>query len=237
MMRMSLSLWMILVGFALSARAEDIKFYEDELPADAVEALVDRPEAVIEPNVSFKNRFKLDLGVGYLMDEPFWENSNINLRGFYNFTETRAFGFSYHSFVPGKSTYAKELEQSSSKLDFSRAPALKSAYFGYFQMRPFYGKISFSKAATFNTGLYMMLGLGMVQYGAKSNFAFHAGGGQEFFVSRKFGFGVDLAIQGHMAPDPSSVPIRENDPLPQESDFKTSLRFRTSLSVYGLYIF
>ncbi len=233
--------WMLAIwicGWHLTAHAQDIQFLEDELPSESVEALVDRQEAVVQPNVTFGNRLKLDLGVGFLMDEPFWQNQNINAGLFYNFTETRAIGFSYHAYGQGKSSYAQQLEDTTAKLDFGRAPALKSAYFGYFQMRPFYGKISFSKAATFNTSLYIMLGAGMVQYGTKSNPAFHAGGGQEFFVNNRFGFGVDLSVQGHMAPDATSAPLRSASvPAPSEGDFKTTLRFRTHLSTHVLVLF
>ncbi len=227
---LSLTIWS-------TARAQDIQFQDDELPTEAVEALVDRQEAVIQPNVVFANRLKLDLGVGFLMDEPFWENQNLTARVFYNFTETRAFGFSYQMYNRGKSSYAKQLEETSANLEFERAPALKSSYFGYFQMKPFYGKISFSKAATFNTSLYIMLGAGMVQYGTKSNPGFVAGGGQEFFVNNRFGFGVDLSLQGHMAPDATSAPLRASQPVPTEGDFKTTLRLRTHLSTHVLVLF
>ena len=96
-----------LVIACISARAQINEIPLEELPSESVIPIFDSPKAVINRLVTFQKKIELNSGIGFLLDEPFYQNSFGNFAALYNLDETHGFGLRYMMFMTGVSDNGK----------------------------------------------------------------------------------------------------------------------------------
>src|SRR5436305_2096462 len=93
----------------LQARAEDvIKYPTEELPSEVVLPNLSRPEAVIHPTVEFSKRMEVDLTLGSLLDDPYFDGTHFTGRAFYFIDPFWAVGMDVRNWIRKTSSYSEQ---------------------------------------------------------------------------------------------------------------------------------
>lgn len=233
----------ILSTLFVSVSQADIQFPEDELPSESVIPILDSPKAVINRTVTYTGRWEPKLSYGFLLDEPFYQNSFLSLAVGYSWTEFSGVSLRYLKWGSGLSDYAKQMEGTATALKFGRAPGPDMGYSLSYDYRFFYGKVSFSKRSIIPTVLGSTFEGGMIKYGSKNLPFFGAGLINSYFFSdpgAKSHWGVNIGVRLYLrsAVDPLSANLSSTSgPVPSEGDFATKTRFSTSLDLGAQYLF
>jgi outer membrane beta-barrel protein len=220
---------------------EVVELPQEELARESVLPVFDKTIAVKNRNIVTQGRFDADIFYGMALTEPISDVSKFGLGVYYNFNEDHALGVMYEKNSTGLSSYANQLN-SQYQLDFNRAPKPDSTMMLDYNLKMFYGKMSLTKSAVFNTMLYASASGGIVKYQNKSYPAGAIGVGQKFFFTNRLALKIDLRLYAHQAPSPflSNPPtdgVNTNLPAPQYSEFQDRMTYTTNLDVGLSYLF
>jgi hypothetical protein len=234
---LSLAVMMTLL-LGSGARAQEVMFSEEELPAEAVTPRLDTPKAVLSRKLSFEKRFQADLAGGYLLDEAFYNNQFVGVQGTYSWNEMSSAGLRYITFGSGLSDYSKQFETSvANPPKFNGNVGPKNGFIGFYERRMMYGKVSVSKHHVIPALLTWSLEGGMIKYGSTRQLPLlGASISNRYFLTQHFG--VSLGIHGYFRQlvDPLSADLRTT-PAPAEGDFSTTTKFSTALDLSISYLF
>lgn len=226
--------------------ADPIDVPVEELAQESVYPVFDKPTSVKSRNVVTEG--KVDFGVfyGLALTEPIYSVNKFGLNINYHLSEDNSLGILYSKNSTGLSTYAKALEEQYS-LDFTRAPYPTDTLMLDWNIKAFYGKMSFTKQGVINTTLYGSLASGMVKYIHKSYPAIAVGLGTRFYFTNSFSLKADLRLYAHQAPipfmtdtDPSSntnASLKKGDRVPEYSAFDERITYTTNLDVGFNFLF
>lgn len=222
-----------------AAGAETIEFPEDELAAESVLPVFDRPEAVKNRNVLTANRIELGALGGYSLTEPFFNPLSVGATGTYHINETSGLNLFYDYYLQGISSYAKQLNpipKTNNNMNLQYAPAPKSLFLASYQYTAYYGKISVAKDYVMNLGLYGLAGVGAITVGDVTKPAASVGLGQKFYLSKDFALRFDLRLLGYKGPDVLSYRLVSANEIQPASKFEEKLNYQTLLSFGAVYL-
>lgn len=236
---------LLALTFSIQAFAQkqtvEIEIPDDELPSERVFPKLDSPAAVLSRKLTFSRKIEVRLNVGWLLDDPFFQNQYFGIMGAYHLNETHGLGFKYKSWGSGISSYSKQLGQNPNNVEYSKAPGPKTSMSGVYEYNAFYGKVSFSQNKVYQFVLAGELEAGLMKYGSKSLPLFGIGGAQKFFFTKHFGAAIDLRLLYHQFLDPNSVVLRPGqpnyNPNPKESDFAEKFQISNELNLSVMYLF
>ena len=223
---------------ASTAGAVEVSFPEEELPSEVVTPILDSRDAVRSRLVAMTGRFDVSLLTGWILDEPFYNNQYLSVSSVYHFNEGWGLGFEYLKFTSGPSSYGDQFKGSTQKLDFSRAPQVKSVMGLMLQKYFLYGKISWSKDTVTPIAAYFAADLTMADYGTKNLPWFSLGAGQKIFFGRNWGAEISLKAMVRQQINPLSQELSLNStPAPNTSTFTTKTKIGEDLQIKGFYYF
>ncbi len=218
---------------ASQARADEVVVLaDDELPNESVTPILDSPYAVQEKSLKFTKRWQAQLGTGWLMDEPFYQNMFGDVRMLYHWSESSGLGLRYMNFPKGVSTYGQQF--TSLNFDYGHGP--ETGYGFIYENRFIYGKFSFSKATVLPITIQTSWELGMIQYGSKSLPYGGVGVGNSVFFNTKWGLSLTVKFLARQAFDSLSQSLRTRATPPQDSDFTIKNSFSTGLDLGLIYL-
>lgn len=237
------SAFLVLLGLISShtAVASD-PFYvpKDELMQEVVLPRFDRRESVKRPNVIFKDRIELGVFGGSNFTEPIYNPLKFGLELGYHWADIHSAHLSINNWMSGfNSQYVPGISaQGAPRYDFSRVPTPQMSYWGYYNLKAYYGKISLSKKDTMNLSLYTQYGAGITQFTHKSYPGVSVGVGQKFYLSNNLGFKAEVRLQYQGQPNPFLGNNRLNGPTrPSPSEFADIMRFGTIFELGVLWMF
>ena len=201
--------YLTLSSYAYSAT---IQFPKNELPSEYALPYFEKTRAVLNRNVTLKNRFIFHLAYARTLDEPlFTKNSFLGSIAFY-WNESHGIGLSGIFFPIGASREVRIRVGEEGGENFyypGFAPRPYAGGFINYQFAPLYGKLSISKTLAFNFSFYSFIGGGVLalqQYGDGRPLlmmpASHFGLGQKFYFNRWLALdaGVDFLIYKGLNP-------------------------------------
>src|SRR5437763_1396173 len=98
------SIWILMVLLiGLNAYAEDIEVPEEELARETTLPVFSKRRIVLNRNVITTERFEFGLGVGWQLNEPYYNPMLLGIQGTYNFTDVSAVNVQYMTFGSGLS--------------------------------------------------------------------------------------------------------------------------------------
>lgn len=221
-----------------------IKFKDDELARETVLPVFEKAPMVKNRRVSSSGRFELGGGVGFSLDEPFYNPQNFNATVGYYFSENHGFVFSpvfLSTSLSDKGTALKKGEGlSGDKFDPSLAPSLTSIYFLDYQLNAFYGKISLTKQSVVNLSLFFLMGLNIPVYEDSNQYGFDFGFGQKYYFSQSTGLRFDLRFlvyKGLSLPSDADELNPDTNPTPRSSDqFDKTWIFQSMLNLQFVFM-
>ncbi len=197
------TIMLILSLFLVSqVHAVTIEFPEDELAQESVLPVFDNAVAVKSRTVPTAGKVELGLGLGTIMNEPFFNSSRFGGHLAYHFTETHGVFLQGQMYADGlgsngKTLAQKDLVDNPNRELFIRmehAPQPKYHLLANYQITPYYGKISVFKDFVMNLSLYGLVGVGTIAIGDTMAPALNLGIGQKFYFGKRWGFRVDLGL-------------------------------------------
>lgn len=248
MTRFLLFAFLLMIALLVSPRpafaaTQVIEFPKEELAAESVLPVFDRPEATKSRLVTTAKRIELGLTGTYAMTEAFYNPLAIGGMLTYHFDETHGINLFASMNMKGISNYADQLNpirdqngNATSYANLQYAPAPKYVALANYQFTAFYGKISLTKESVMNLHLYGLAGLGMVGIGDSSNVAGSIGIGQKFYFGRSFALRFDMRALAYSGPDPISRNLSLVTSEQPASSFDSKLQLQTLLSVSGVYL-
>ena len=215
---------------------------EDELAQESVYPVFDHPQSVRNRNVQTEGRIDAGLFGALALTEPIYNTSKLGLALNYHLSELHSLGFFFTQNSTGLSKDGEALKDQN--LDFNRAPKPQNTFLLDYNYKPFYGKLSLTKSAVFNTTIYGSLAAGAIKYEHKSYPAIALGVGERFYFNRSLSLKVDLRVFAHQAP----IPFKANalkygynggqtDPIPSFDSFDERLALTTNLEIGLNYLF
>ena len=209
-----------------------IRFPDQELAAEYAFPVFEKTRAVLNRNVTLKNRVEVKLSTGLRIDEPIYHFfSFLGSLSFY-WSESSGIGISSIFFMPGLSNQGEKLRSQGVEqtykmvrnpdgstdlesvrdvgfyFDVGLAPVPLFASFLDYQFNPLYGKVSITKKLVFNFALYSFVGLGGIafQFGEDHplmlNPAAHFGFGQRLYFGRYISLEGGLDFLIYQGPNP-----------------------------------
>ncbi|MBC7464833.1 MAG: outer membrane beta-barrel domain-containing protein [Bdellovibrio sp.] len=227
------------VIFGLTAKAEEIKFNDDVLPTESVMPKLDSVDAVRNRLLSHKGRFEIGLDYLWAIDELFFNTSLYGFQAYYHLSNDIGLGFKYYQYGSGTNDYGKQFEQATAgnAMKFDRAPAPKSIAALSLLNRIMYGKISVTKETILPFIVNIEYDLGLNKYGDKTMLYSAVGLSHKIYFQKNIGVGLTYHLQVHEVPNPVSVSIKENSPVPAESDFTKKVQISQSIALGLSYLF
>ena len=228
---------LIIMCFSVASAAVDISFPQEELPNESFPPKLDSPQAVITRIVSFENRFEPQISYGFLLDEPFYQNSYLAAGLSYSWTELDSATLRFLSWGKGLTDYANQFSKTAANLQFGRASGPESGVTLAYNNRILYGKISFSKGIVRPATLAVVYEAGMIKYGSKTLPLIGVGVLNAVYLTKNLSFDIGLTLFYRMYLDPLSADLRSASPVPTESSFGSKSRISTSLDFGLKYLF
>lgn len=222
----------LLISMLETAHAETIALTDDELPNESVVPTLDSPLAVKNRTLSFSKRWSGQAGTGWLLDEPFYQNLYFEGRLGYHWNETSGIAFKFMSWSKGVSTYGQQF----TSLNFNYAHGPESGFGASYENRFIYGKVSFAKDLVLPVSMSSTYDLGMIQYGSKSLPYAGVGLGNSIYVNQSLGLTLGVKFLIRQAFDPLSQSLRTQATPPTDGDFKSVIRYSTSLDLGLIYL-
>jgi hypothetical protein len=217
--------------------SQTMQFSEEELPREAVMPRLDTPKAVLSRKLSYEGRWQADLAAGWLLDEAFYNNQYMAVKGSYSWDEASGVGLKYLMFGSGLSNYGQQFEGiSTTPPNFGRSKGPQNGWLAFYERRMMYGKLSVSKWKIIPSFLTWDAEAGMLKYGTRQLPMIGAGLSNRFFLTQKFAAGLGIHAYLRQMVDPLSADLR-NSPAPAEDDFKTTSKFSMTLDLGISYLF
>lgn len=230
------------IFFSCGSYAQDVFFPEDEIPSESVIPLLDSPKATLNRTVEFTKKWESKLTYGFLLDEPFYQNSFLSLLIGYSWSESSGLSLGFMKWGQGLSDYSKQFEGTANNLKFDRARGPDLGYYLSYDYRFFYGKVSFSRTTVIPTIMSANLDGGMIRYGSRQLPFFGGGISNSWYfttVRNKPHWGLNLSVKiyARNAMDPLSKDLKGASAAPSESEFGTVTRISTLLNLGAQYLF
>jgi outer membrane beta-barrel protein len=217
---------------------------EDELMREVVLPRFDKRETVKRSNVTFDKRFEVGIFGGSNFTEPVYNPYKFGLELGYHWSDVHSVHFSLNNWMSGfNNQYVPSISaqggSGNAKYDFDRVPVPRMSYWGYYNLKAYYGKISFSKKDTMNLSLYTQYGAGITQFSHKAYPGLAVGVGQKFYLNNNLGFKAEIRLQYQGQPNPflGGNQLKGNQPKPDFSAFSDIMRFGTIFEVGALWMF
>lgn len=220
---------------------------ENELNREIVLPRLDTFEVVKNQNVKFTKKLELGLNVGANFTEPIYNPIRMGFDLGYHWEEAQSVHLSFLNHVSGfNNQYVPGIQDkgndagSVGDYDFTRAPALKNSFWGYYNLKAYYGKVSLTKRSTMNLSLYTQYGVGFAQFTHKMYPGLSIGIGQKFFFTPNLGFKAELRLQyqGQANPFLGEGQLKNDRfPVPAASNFQDVYRFGTVFESGLVWIF
>ncbi len=235
-----------MVGFLLCsslpliAFANTIEVPEDELTRESVLPVFEKSDVVLNRSVTLGRKFELGAGLGFALNEPFYNPMNFQALGTYYFSDLHGVHVVGSFFMDGLSSYGEQLKRGeglggpANGFDPSKAPSPKYMVLGNYQLNVFYGKISLSKQTVMNLTLFGVAGVGVFNFEDVNAVAFNFGFGQNFYISKNFALRMDFRGLIFDGPDPTSKSLRPVD-NPSSGSFKKRLYFNTQAALSAVF--
>lgn len=218
-------------------RAEEaVEVPMDELAKESVYPVFDHPQSVKNRNVQTQNRIDAGVFGGFALTEPIYSTTKMGFAINYHLNELHSVGFLFSQNSNGLSKDGEELKNLN--LDFNRAPKPQNTFLLDYNFKPYYGKLSISKSAVYNTTIYGSAAVGAVKYEHKSYPAVAFGLGERFYFTNKLSLKVDFRLFIHNAPIPFKAgALKNTDPIPAFSSFDERMTYTNNLEVGLNYLF
>ncbi len=215
------------------------QFADQELSKEAVMPRLDTPAAVINRKLNYIKRFELNAGMGWLLDEAFYNNQYLQFQGTFALNEPSSIGARLLMFGSGLSDYGKQFESSVSSQppEFSRAHGPETGIMAFYERRAMYGKMSITKRTVKVSYVGWDIYAGMMKYGSRQLPLFGASLLNRYFVSDHFSVNLNVRAGLRQAVDPLSASLRTTTNKPAESDFSTTSKFSMMMDLGLSYLF
>lgn len=208
-----------------------------QLPNESVVPVLDSPNAVRNRFLQFKNRFEASLNLGWMLDEPFFNNSFTGLELSYHLNEVSGVGMKFGTFGSGLSSYSKTFKDFSDTR-YDLAPAPENLLGFTYNHRFLYGKISLSQDKVLPTVVEGKAELSSVKQGGQSMIRVAVGVVNKFYINKNTGLGLGYHFLIHESLNPNSVDLTPTPtPTPEDSDFSKRTEFSHSLDLNLSYLF
>lgn len=203
--------------------AQKIIFPEDELPAEVVLPVLDRPDAVVNPIVTFDQKIEWGAQIGYTLDDPYFDGMEFSGQGFYHMTPHWALGGDFRFWQRKLSSYSAQFKNKKAESDFTYAPSLKTSMQIQAQYLPYYGKVSFGKGAVLPHTFFVVMGGGLLGYEKMGKMypVVSVGFGQNFYFTPKIALKYQFDFWLHQSPDQVWTFGSSPTTPPTESSFAT----------------
>ena len=122
--------------------SEVVELPKEELAQESVLPVFDNPTSVKNRAVVTQGHVEFGGYYGTALTEPIANVSKLGATLYYHTSEDHAFGVTYSKNFAGQSSYANQLN-SKYNLDFSRSPAPDYTLMADYNIKMFYGKMSF----------------------------------------------------------------------------------------------
>lgn len=221
--------------WAGAAQAADlIRFPEEELAKETVLPKFDRPEVLLNRNVVTADKLEFALYYGMNFTEPIFNQAKFGGNVGYHWSEESALALNFASWMSGLNRQYTDSLSTTYGLDFGRAPRPEYSVWLNYELKAYYGKISFTKQSVVNTSLYPLAGVGFTKHPHKFYPGVNFGIGTKFYFNPSWALRADFKIQYQQAPSPflegrmvSRVSSGSPDPVPQASEFIDKWGFGT----------
>lgn len=235
---------LVLWGIINAAEAApDLELPQEELAKETVLPLFDRVEMVRARKVKTAGKWEFAGNFSWMMSEPIFDTYRLGISAYKHTNEETAWGAQFYSYSAGRSEYSKQLYHSFG-LDFRRAPKPEYGFFGDYNKKLFYGKMSISKNTTMNTHLLGLFSFGMTKWENKMYPGLTAGAGYKFYFSPTFSLRTDLRLFIHQAP----VPFKKGavtdgsagstaTAVPNKNSFKDRIHYTNLLDISLNWLF
>jgi len=221
---------------------ETVLIPEYELMKEVVLPKFEKREDVKRKNVNFDNRIEVGVFGGSNFREPIYNPFKLGLELGYHWSDIHSVHLSLNNWMSGfNNQYVPGIsrEGGDPPYDFSRVPVPQMSYWGYYNLKAYYGKISLSKKDTMNLSLYTQYGAGVTQFSNKMYPGVAVGVGQKFYFNNNFGFKAELRLQYQGQPNPflGGGQLKGDQPRPSPSAFSDIMRFGTIFELGVLWMF
>jgi len=237
-MKYSHKFYVFLSLFVTVSAFADVDVPLDELAQESVYPVFDHPQSVKNRNIQTEDRIDVGFFGALALTEPIYNTTKFGLALNYHLTEIHSLGLLLTQNATGLSKDGEALNESPNNLDFNRAPKPQNTLLVDYNYKPFYGKLSLTKSAVFNTTIYGSLAAGVVKYEHKTYPTLAVGVGERFYFNKALSFKIDLRVFAHQAPIPFKAnALRPNNPIPSFDSFDERLTFTTNLEAGLNYLF
>lgn len=206
---------------------------EEELAKESVLPRFERGEAVKNRAIVTEGKFEFGAYGGWNFTEAIYNQAKVGFNLGYHASETHGFVLNFSYWMPGRNSQYTDLLRQQSNLDFGRTPDLQFAIWGNWELKAYYGKISWTKRGVMNLHLYPILGVGIAKYVHKPYPGLNFGFGQKFYFSKAFALRMDFKLQYQQGPNPflGNGHLVATNPIPDPGLFGDKWTLGTILDV------
>lgn len=184
---------------------------------------VDSSQAVLNPNIKFRKKIRLDLESGVLGDELI-ANANYTLvRLAYYAQDDLSYGIGFRARTGGLTQESQDLQTKNPQLDFSRAPKATTAGFFSLGYNLYYGKLGISGSRSINTATQVNADAGLQTYSASQRPLVQIGVSQLFFMGSRVALGLNLGLSVAEVTDATSTSLNSSLPVPTNDQFSSKI--------------
>lgn len=228
------------LSWSHQAYAETITFPDEELAAESVLPVFDKPDSVKNRNINLSRRIEIGILGGMSLLEPFYNPLNFGLTANYHFSEEHSVNITGLSYMQGLSNNAQGLNpipRTSTNANLQYAPAPKYLLMADYQYNGFYGKMSVTKDFVMNLSLYGMAGLGVLGVGDAVKPTVDLGLGEKLYFSPSFALSVDFRFVVYQGPDVLSRNLSKVTSEQPASTFGEKTNYSSLISLGAVYLF
>lgn len=225
-------IWILFLVISVKAMAVTaVQFPEDELPSEVVMPSGLAATMIYNPTVKFAKKIQASIGAGAILDDPYFDGSNIKFGSRYFLSQYWALGLDFHSVVKKTSTYAEQF-RGQRNLNFEQAPNLSQIVMIDSRWQPYYGKMSVSQDLILNQTFFVEGGLGLLRYqnSAGNFYGLQMGFGQNFFWTDSWSFDYSLHFMLHSAPNILSQDLSKTVTGDYSSKYQSHFLFNFGVS-------
>ena len=208
------------------------------LTQETVLPIVDFPTTIINKNIQPEKKFDISVDIVTKTDDLFYENTAVAFKLGYYLNDDNAFGVSFLSSSKSFNKYAETFQNSSAKLDFTRAPIPQSMLSVYFNQVYFYGKLSFSNDVVLNQIWLGRYSVGMTHYDMGENLPFGSASLSVQTYFNKYSYAeLGYGLSVNQVYNPVSQNIRSAAQTVSKQDFSKEIQFSQVLNLGMGFIF
>lgn len=220
------------------AKEEVLEFPTDEVAQETVLPKFDTPYVVKNRAVTTEKKIEFAPYVGWNFTEPIFNQSKLGANIAYHWSEESAVSLNIAKWSGGLNRQYTDQLYDKYLLDYSRAPAPDYSAWLNYEIKAYYGKISFAKDSVSHVIFYPLLGAGVNKYTNKTYFGLNGGVGAKFFFSPRWALRTDLKLQYYQYPSPFVTgKITTSSPTPTASDFEDKWTYGTIVDIGFAFLF